>query len=80
MVGATGYRHRVTFAVLPQMSKRYSLELFIENCARFEDSLEGDVLEIGVGLGVGHQRFAQAGARLTGIDLTERAVGQVLTH
>ena len=27
-----------------------------------------------MGLGADHQRFAQAGARLTGIDLTERAV------
>jgi len=32
------------------------------------------VLEIGVGLGADHQRFAEAGAELWGIDLTERAV------
>jgi ubiquinone/menaquinone biosynthesis C-methylase UbiE len=32
------------------------------------------VLEIGVGLGADHQLFAQAGARLAGIDLTGRAV------
>ena len=29
---------------------------------------------MGVGLGADHQRFAAAGARLTGVDLTERAV------
>ena len=57
-----------------QMEKRYLLEPFIEGFARFEDSRDLDVLEIGVGLGADHQRFAQAGARLTGIDLTERAV------
>lgn len=32
------------------------------------------MLEIGVGLGADHQRFAEAGADLYGIDLTERAV------
>ena len=33
-----------------------------------------DVLEVGVGLGADHQRFAAVGACLTGVDLTERAV------
>lgn len=32
------------------------------------------MLEIRVGLGADHQRFAEAGAELWGIDLTERAV------
>jgi SAM-dependent methyltransferase len=32
------------------------------------------VLEIGVGLGADHQQFAEAGADLWGIDLTERSV------
>lgn len=59
---------------LAQMQKRYSLEPFIESFARFDSARDLDVLEIGVGLGADHQRFAQAGARLTGIDLTERAV------
>lgn len=57
-----------------QMIKRYELEPFIEGFARFDDAHDLDVLEIGVGLGADHQRFAEAGARLTGIDLTERAV------
>lgn len=63
-----------TSGYLEQLDKRYSLEPFIENFARFDASRDLDVLEIGVGLGADHQRFAQAGARLTGIDLTERAV------
>jgi SAM-dependent methyltransferase len=61
-------------AYAQQACKRYALEPFIEHFARFEDSRDWDVLEIGVGLGADHQRFAEAGARLTGIDLTDRAV------
>lgn len=57
-----------------QLRRRYELEPFIEPFARFSESRGRDVLEIGVGLGADHQRFAEAGARLTGIDLTERAV------
>lgn len=59
---------------LAQMRKRYELEPFIASFARFEETGELDVLEIGVGLGADHQRFAQAGACLSGVDLTERAV------
>jgi SAM-dependent methyltransferase len=50
------------------------LELYIHNFAQFESSKGKKVLEIGVGLGADHQRFAQAGAELHGIDLTRRAV------
>ena len=35
------------------------------------------MLEIGVGIGADHQRFAQAGARLTGIDITKHAIDLV---
>lgn len=59
---------------LAQMKKRYELEPYIESFAGFEDGNGRDVLEIGVGLGADHQRFAQAGARMTGVDLTSRAV------
>jgi SAM-dependent methyltransferase len=53
---------------------RYQLEPFIDDLARFDETRGKRVLEIGVGLGADHQRFAQAGADLSGIDLTERAV------
>ena len=54
--------------------KRYELEPVIEEFADFASAAGKKVLEIGVGLGADHQRFAQAGAQLSGIDLTERAV------
>jgi ubiquinone/menaquinone biosynthesis C-methylase UbiE len=54
--------------------RRYELEPVIEEFAEFGTVHGKQVLDIGVGLGADHQRFAQAGAQLTGIDLTERAV------
>jgi ubiquinone/menaquinone biosynthesis C-methylase UbiE len=57
-----------------QARKRYELEPWIEPFADFAAARGRDVLEVGVGLGADHQRFAEAGARLVGIDLTERAV------
>jgi SAM-dependent methyltransferase len=60
-----------------QSQQRYALEPFIEIFARFEEARDLKVLEIGVGLGADHQRFAEAGADLTGIDLTRRAVAHV---
>lgn len=57
-----------------QASERYHLEPFIEPFADFSAYRGKKVLEIGVGLGADHQRFAEGGAILTGIDLTERAV------
>ena len=57
-----------------QASARYDLEPYILDFSRFEDVRELNVLEIGVGLGADHQQFAEAGADLWGIDLTERAI------
>lgn len=53
---------------------RYELEPYIPGFADFAGSRGKRVLEIGIGLGADHQRFAEAGAILSGIDLTERAV------
>ena len=57
-----------------QAEARYALEPYIPDFAGFAQSKGLRVLEIGVGLGADHQRFAEAGADLCGIDLTERAV------
>jgi SAM-dependent methyltransferase len=57
-----------------QSTERYRLEPFILTFADFESAKGKKVLEIGVGLGADHQRFAEARADLYGIDLTERAV------
>lgn len=57
-----------------QAATRYELEPYIPAFADFASARDRDVLEVGVGLGADHQRFAEAGARLTGVDLTERAV------
>jgi len=56
------------------LKHRYTLEPFILDFAKFSEAKGLNVLEIGVGLGADHQMFAQAGARLYGIDLTERAI------
>lgn len=57
-----------------QAQARYTLEPYILDFARFKEASGLRVLEIGVGLGADHQQFAEAGADLWGIDLTERAV------
>ena len=63
---------------LRQAEIRYELEPFIPDFAEFGKYRGKKVLEIGVGLGADHQRFAEAGAELHGIDLTRRAVDHVL--
>lgn len=57
-----------------QASKRYALEPYIVPFTDFGPLKGKKVLEIGVGLGADHQRLAQAGADLYGIDLTERSI------
>ena len=62
------------FGYIAQSEERYRLEPYILEFSGFEKSKGLRVLEIGVGLGADHQKFAEAGAVLYGIDLTERAV------
>jgi ubiquinone/menaquinone biosynthesis C-methylase UbiE len=57
-----------------QAMDRYKLEPYILEFADFDNAKDKVVLEIGVGLGADHQRFAESGADLYGIDLTERAI------
>lgn len=57
-----------------QARMRYELEPYILEFAEFASARAKRVLEIGAGLGADHQQFAQAGADLFGIDLTERAI------
>ena len=54
--------------------ERYALEPFIRGFAKFDTWRDRDVLEVGVGAGTDFVQFARAGARLSGIDLTEAAV------
>ncbi len=53
---------------------RYELEPYILDFAEFDKYKDKNVLEIGVGLGAEHKRFAEAGAVCSGIDLTEKAI------
>lgn len=57
-----------------QASARYRLEPYIQSFAEFSSWSGKNVLEIGVGLGADHQQFAEAGANLWGIDLTNQAI------
>jgi len=57
-----------------QATERYRLEPYIIPFADFASSKGLEVLEIGLGLGADHERFAKAGASLHGVDLTAHAV------
>jgi SAM-dependent methyltransferase len=59
---------------LRQSEKRYELEPEILSFAQFEKHRGQRVLEVGLGLGADHQKWAEAGAVLYGVDLTQRAV------
>ncbi|HWM12446.1 MAG TPA: class I SAM-dependent methyltransferase [Solirubrobacteraceae bacterium] len=56
---------------------RDELEPFIADYADFASTRGQSVLEIGVGVGSDFIRFARAGARATGVDLTEHAIALV---
>ena len=53
---------------------RYETEWHIPLVARFEEWRDRDVLEVGCGLGTDAVSFARAGARYTGVDLTEASI------
>lgn len=57
-----------------QAEQRYQLEPYIEAFAGFAKAAGLRTLEIGLGLGADHERFASAGANLSGVELTERSV------
>jgi ubiquinone/menaquinone biosynthesis C-methylase UbiE len=59
---------------MTQSLARYSIEPYISKFADFTGARDLKVLEIGVGLGADHQKFAEAGANLWGIDLTEHSI------
>lgn len=61
-------------------AERYALEPFIRDFAEFERWRDRDVLEVGVGVGTDFVQFARAGARLSGVDLTDAAVDLVRTR
>jgi ubiquinone/menaquinone biosynthesis C-methylase UbiE len=58
-------------------AQRDALEPFIPKYADFASTRGQEVLEIGVGAGSDFIRFARAGARVTGVDLTDHAVALV---
>jgi ubiquinone/menaquinone biosynthesis C-methylase UbiE len=57
-----------------QAHERYALEPYICPFAEFQSARGKKVLEIGVGLGADHQRWAEYADELHGVDLTDRAV------
>ena len=59
---------------LRQGERRYELEPEILSFAEFDKHKGQKVLEIGLGLGADHQKWAEAGTVLYGVDLTKRAV------
>ena len=63
-----------------QSKKRYELEPYIVDFADFKSTKNKNILEIGVGLGADHQKFIEAGANTTGIDLTGRAIKNTETR
>lgn len=59
-----------------QASTRYQLEPYIPGFAKFEEGKGRRVLEIGVGMGADHERWAVTRpSLLVGLDFTPRAVG-----
>ncbi len=59
---------------------RNQVEPFIPDVVQFEKYRGKKILEIGVGAGSDHLRWAQAGARCNGVDLTEAAIKTTRKH
>lgn len=55
-------------------TKRYSLEPYIKDFAKFSVANNLRVLEIGVGMGADYLEWMKAGARVTGIDLSADSI------
>ncbi len=78
-VYATGVDSRSRLEAL--RGARYALEPYIAEFAGFADGKDRDVLEIGVGMGSDHLRWADSGPRrLVGVDLTDRAIEFTREH
>jgi SAM-dependent methyltransferase len=58
-------------------ASRNRLEPYIDAFAEFPRWRDKDVLEVGVGLGTDFVRFVRAGARASGIDITDASVDAV---
>lgn len=56
---------------------RYRYEPFIHSFAQFTRWHNKDILEVGVGAGTDFLQFVRAGARATGVDLTEESIRNV---
>jgi len=68
--GDTAYEQYIS-----ETENRYKLSPYLRDFIEFENFLNKDVLEIGVGMGSDHSQIALSKPRsLTGVDLTERAV------
>lgn len=59
---------------------RYALEPYIPDFARFDEAEGLRVLEVGVGAGSDFCGWVEAGARATGIDLTDAAIENTRDH
>lgn len=54
---------------------RYKLEPYISDFAKFQEGINKDVLEIGVGMGADHIEWAKSNPKtLTGVDLTPKSI------
>jgi ubiquinone/menaquinone biosynthesis C-methylase UbiE len=60
-----------------QLRRRYEWEPEIPSFAEFDKHAGQNLLEVGVGMGADHQMYAEGGAIVHGVDLTDRALEHV---